>query len=364
MDRSSLATRLQSIRREVGGRYRKWSIDKVIPPLPADAVVPIESTPDVLLLCSNFIRQFDPQAHIKEVAFAQELTARNRTFAISADPGSLFDKSVAWFLPGPFVSPHLWDYSRQVREFAVGLERQGNRLFCSSAETEYWENKAHMHRAFEAAGIPTPKTTILSAENWESVAFDAEPVLIKQEHSAGSVGIHHFNTAVEAMRFVASYRFRPNESLLMQEVVGGATKDLRLTMVGNAMIEPATYWRTKSAEALATSTWTTTATTYNSTVTHDNIPDSVVPMAAEYLSRLGLRTAGIDLMWIDDDLSRDPVILEVSPYYQPNPPKPKRYEGWTYKQYKQRPYAPEGYFVRQHQVMRVISAEVLGQGFF
>jgi glutathione synthase/RimK-type ligase-like ATP-grasp enzyme len=330
--------------------------------MPTEAIVPLEETRHVLFLCSRFAPRFEPQIYVQELAFAHEMAARNRSFAVADDPSILFDKAIAWFLPGRFVSPRLWDYSRQAHEFAAGLERQGNRLFCSADETAYWENKAHMHRKLAERGIPTPNTKVITAESREATEFDIEPVLIKEEHSAGSAGIQHFPTAAAARKFVMEHPFRPTESLIMQEEVEGATRDLRLTMVGDKAIKSTTYWRTKSTEALSRAEWTTTATTYDSVVLHDDVPDSTVPMAAEWLRALGVRTAGIDLMWTGDDLSHSPVVLELSPYYQPNPPKPERYAAWTYKRYKREAYMkPDGYLFRQYAVFRDIAGEILDQ---
>lgn len=366
VDRSPLrlADRIRPMRREASARYRKWWIDRSIPAIPTDAIVPLEATRDVILLCSRLVRYFDPQIYIAELAIAHEMVARDRVFALSADPSTLFDKAIIWFLPNQFIFPRLWDYSRQVYEFAASLERQGNRLFCSSAEIIYWENKTYMHQKLGEIGAPMPRTKILTAQNWRSVEFDSEPALIKEEHSAGSSGVHHFERAADAREFVRNHPFRPTESLIMQEIVRGATKDMRLTMVGDTMIESASFWRIKSAEGLASPEWTTTATKYNSLVDHGNIPVRIVPIVAEYLRKLGIRTAGIDLMWIDDDVSGEPLVLELSPYYQPNPRKPKRYEHWTYKQYKQKPFINEGYFSQQYSVFRDIAAQILDQGLF
>jgi glutathione synthase/RimK-type ligase-like ATP-grasp enzyme len=358
------AHKFEPLRGAVGSRYRKWSLDRKLPSMPMEAVVPIDETPDVLLLCSRTVPRFDPKTYLQELAFAHELAARQRAFAVTDDPSTLFEKSIVWFLPDDFVSPRLWDYSRQVREFALGLERQGNHLFCSSAETLYWENKATMHRKLDEIGVPTPRTTSLTGQNWESAEFDIEPALIKEEHSAGSAGVHYFPTAAATREFVSSYRFRPTETLLMQEVVPGAKSDLRLTMVGDKMIASATFWRTKGAGSSPGLEWTTTATKYGSVVRHGDVPESIVPAVAEYLRELGIRTAGVDVMWRDDDLSRDPLILELSPYYQPNPPKPERYRDWTYTQYKNSPYIEEGYLFQQYLVFRSIAGEILDQELF
>jgi hypothetical protein len=352
-----------AMKQELTARHHNWRIQRTIPDFPREAIVPLDASEDVIFLASRIAGRDAAQPRIAEVAFAHELAARNRPFGATADPSVVFDKSVAWFLPRGMISPALWNYSRQVCEFAKGLEGQGNRLFCSSDEVRYWENKAYMHERFAQLEIPTPKTKLLSRETWRSVAFDIEPVLIKEEHSAGSAGIHQFETAEEARRFVASYPFRPSESLIMQEVVPGATKDLRLTMVGNRMIRRATFWRVKTQQSQPAERWTTTASKYGSLIQHDAIPDAIVPVIARYLQMLNIRLAGIDLMWVDDDVSRDPLVLELSPYFQPNPQKPEEYDHLTYKQYKERPYARGGYFQEQYRVFREISAEILNQGF-
>jgi hypothetical protein len=334
--------------------------------MPEGAIVPVDQASEVILLCSRYrAPNVVPQAHVSELAFAHELAARGCSFAVTEKSRDLFDKAVVWFIPGDgqdFVTPQLWDYSGQVRGFAEGLERQGNRPFCSSQETAFWENKAHMHRRLDEIGAPTPKTEVLTADNWGATSFDIEPVLIKEEHSSASQGVHHFATASDARAFVERHSFRPGESLIMQEVVKGATMDMRLTMVGDRMIEAATYWRNKNPVALRSPEWTTTATSYDSIVEHANIPESVEPMAAEVLRRLGIRTAGIDLIWVDDDLDREPLFLELSPYYQPNPPKPARYADWSYKQYKKKwRNVKEGYLLQQYWVFRRIATEVLEQ---
>lgn len=343
---------------------RSWLAHKRIPPLPRQAIVPLEEASDVLLQCSWSEWEFTPQVYAQESAFAHELAIRGRRFAVTDRPEQVFGKSVMWFLPNQFVAPRLWDYSRQTYEFAVGMERQGNRVFCSSQETAFWENKVHMHRRLADVGAATPHTQILDAGNWRDAPFAREPVLIKQEHSSSSAGVYYFATASEARDFVARYPFRPTESLIMQELVRGATRDLRVTIVGDRCIESATYWRIKSPKALSKEGWTSTATTYDSLVEHRDVPQSAVSFAVGFLRALGVRTAGVDLMWVDDDLAGDPLVLEFSPYYQPNPPKPERYSNLSYKEFKGNWTAKEGYLASQYGVFRQIAAEILDQGLF
>ena len=353
----------RALRREAGALvHRRW-IAKSFPPLPQDALLPLDEARDVLLLCSRMVGHFDAKIVLQELAFAHELAARSRQFAIADEPGVLFEKSIVWFLPNMLVAPPLWDYSRQVHEFVVGLERQGNALFCSSDELLYWENKDAMQRTFAETGVPTPETRLLTRDQWRSVAFDLEPVLLKEEHSAGSEGIHYFSSADEARGFVASYPFRPGETLIMQEAVPGATRDLRLTMIGERMIPSATFWRSKPDDGAA-GQWTTTASKYGSTIEHRDIPPQALAAGIDVMRKLGLRTAGIDLMWAEDDVSGTPLVLEASPYFQPNPPKPARYERLSYSEYKQRPYAEDGYLSEQYGVFRSMAGETLDQHLF
>src|SRR4051812_7836984 len=166
----------QTVKRKVAGRYLKWGIDRKLPGMPTQAIVPLDETETVLLLCSRYGPGFENEIYVAELAYATALAEAERTFAITEEPGDVFDKAVIWFVPDKrFVFPRLWDYSRQVYQFAVGMESQGNRPLCSADETLFWENKAHMHRRLADIGAPTPRTEILTAEGWQSSGFDLEP---------------------------------------------------------------------------------------------------------------------------------------------------------------------------------------------
>jgi hypothetical protein len=336
-------------------------VERHVPDEPV-ATAPLDRADDVLISLGGAPTTFHAQTYVQELAFAHEFAACGRPLAVTEDPAVVFGKRVAWFVPGKFVRPVLWNYSRQAVAFAEGLEEQGNAVFCSSSETRYWENKAHMHRMLEEAGIPTPRTVLVTEETRDTIAIDMEPVLVKEEHSASSVGLHYFDTAAAARSFVAGYRFRPGETLVVQEVIRAATRDMRMTIAGSAAIEDATYWRIKSDEALAGPTWTPTATSFGSVVLHGDVPSGVEQLVTGWVGRLGIRTAGVDLIWPEDDFTREPLMLELSPYYQPNPPKPERYATWSYKQFKRTPLVEDGYLAGQYRVFRSIAAQLLEEG--
>jgi hypothetical protein len=334
-------------------------------PFPKDAVVPLDASTDVLLRFSRSLHEFRPQVWSQEVAFGLEMAARGRQFAVTDDPAEIFGSSVMWFhRSADFIKPRLWNYAKQMHLLVAGIEEQDNSAFKSSHEVLFWENKAYMHRGLDEIGAPTPATRIVGADEAATAELGAGPLLVKQEHSSSSQGLWHFADAQAARAFLATYPFRPTESLIVQEVVKGATKDLRLTMVGDQVVESASYWRVKSADTLAAGEWRTTATSFGSTVVHGDIPESAVEAAARYLRAVDVRTAGFDFMWVDDDVGGVPLVLEFSPLYEPNPPKPRRYDHWSYKRYKASPFVQEGYFSQQHLVFRDIAAQALDQGMY
>lgn len=332
---------------------------------PRRAIVPLEDADDVILLCA---RQpgpawFHAETYSQQMALAHELAARGRRFAVTENAAAIFGKSIAWALPPRFVRPRLWNYARQVEQFVRDLESQGNRTFPSSGEAAYWENKAYMHRKLDEIGAATPETVVVTAETRASAKIGFEPIVIKEEHSAGSSGIHFRPSVADARRFLDGYAFRPGESLIVQAVVRDASRDLRLTMVGDQTIRAATYWRSKSKKTRDSAEWTTTATTYGSVVAHEEPPARAVEVCGAVLERLGVRTAGFDLMWEGDDVTSEPLILELSPCYQPNPPQPGG-DARSYKEFKRRRYRADGYFERQHLAYREIAATILDKGLF
>lgn len=341
--------------------YLRHRVERLVPDEPV-TTASLDRADDVLIWLGGAPVTFHAQTYAQELAFAHEFAARGRTLAATRDPSLVFEKRVMWFLPGRFVRPVLWNYSQQAVEFASGLESQGNTVFTSSNETRFWENKTHMHRMFDSIGIPTPRTILITRDAQHDVEIDMEPVLVKEEHSSASAGVHHFTTAEEATAFVRTYAFRPFETLVVQELVRGATRDLRMTIAGSVALSDATYWRIKSPEQLANPKWTPTATSFGTRVVHGDVPDGVEQLVAGWVRRLGMRTAGVDLIWVDDDFSRPPLMLELSPIYQPNPPKPERYADWSYKQFKRTPLARDGYLAGQYRAFRAVAAQLLEEG--
>jgi len=52
------------------------------------------------------------------------------------------------------------DYTKPLHDIVEQLETQGNRVFPSSKEIFYWENKGYMHKKFKEHNISEPQTEI------------------------------------------------------------------------------------------------------------------------------------------------------------------------------------------------------------
>ena len=222
--------------------------------------------------------------------------------------------------------------------FLVGtikaLEAQRNEMYLSSAEVEYWENKAFMHRQFDRLDISQPKTYILRAEELADFRELSYPFIVKEVHSQGSKGLHKIDSA-ERQSAVATMLAGKGE-ILAQRIVN-MTRDLRVTIVGDEIV--LAYWRINPEKE-----WRPTSTTHGSSVDFGNFPEQWRSYFLEITRRMGLRTAAYDVCWEGDDVTTMPIILEVSPYFQPNAVLPAHLSHVPYRTYKKMIFTKEPYF--------------------
>jgi hypothetical protein len=92
-------------------------------------------------------------------------------------------------------------------------------------------------------------------------------------------------------------------------------KDLRVILVGSEII--LYYWRINNQQE-----WLPTSTGYGSSVDFDFFPEKWRNYIIDSFKKLEVRTGAFDICWEKDDLETNPLILEVSTLYQPNP-RPK-----------------------------------------
>jgi len=87
---------------------------------------------------------------------------------------------------------------------------------------------------------------------------------------------------------------------------------LRVILVGAEVI--LFYWRINNAKE-----WRPTSASFGSDVDFVFFPEQWREHIVDTFLKLNLSTGAFDITWHNDDLATEPVYLEVSPVYEPNP---------------------------------------------
>jgi glutathione synthase/RimK-type ligase-like ATP-grasp enzyme len=231
------------------------------------------------------------------------------------------------------------NYSQTLYFFCKQLEDQKCSVYPSSNEVLYWENKGHMTQKFFDLKISTPKTFLVTSGNdFKSIDLTF-PFLIKEEHSSSSEGLYKIKNKEDLDGFFSKHNyFAKNKFLLAQELLN-MRRDLRVILVGDKVVHH--YWRiNKSSE------WKPTSTSYGSDVDFESFPEQWRAFIIEQFKRMNLTTGAFDIAWRNDDLSTEPLILEVSPNYQPNPKVDLSKMKFTYGEYKEKLLLRDSYDYR------------------
>lgn len=206
------------------------------------------------------------------------------------------------------------NYASSLGHISKQLEAQGNLVYPTSHEALFWENKLHMHEQFIKLDIHQPKTTLINKSfRYEKNSHIDFPVLIKEPHSCSSMGIYKVNSAEELINTIHNNKLlQKNEGLIIQELLD-IRKDMRVTLVGDDICLH--YWRINLSDE-----WKPTATGYGSDVDFVSFPEKWRSKIISDFKKMNLTSAGIDITFLNDDINNEPIYLEVSPFYQPNPP--------------------------------------------
>ena len=245
------------------------------------------------------------------------------------------------------------DYSAGLVEALRAIEARGNTLYPSADEAEWWENKVFMHRRFDELGVNCPATVLdRVADDLHVEKFDF-PLLVKEPHSQGSAGLHKVDSAEALRRLRAEFRAQGEPEVLIQELLD-MSRDLRVTMVGDQIVHH--YFRINTTEE-----WQPTSTRRGSLVDFETFPEQWREHIVEVFGRLGLRTGAFDICWQGDDLDTEPIFLEVSPAYTPNPPPSPPFADQPYYAFKKQLTGPDSFgtaFVRTvFEIQRLVVAE-------
>jgi hypothetical protein len=251
--------------------------------------------------------------HLNDVALINGLLAIELPFRLvwGRKIGQCYKKNIFYNMSIQFNSHGFHNYSAAMTAILKQIEQQNNRLFPSTEEAEWWENKAFMHQKFTELGISQPETQIVKKEAAINYADIEYPILLKEVHSCSSLGVHKAQNEVQLRQLIAAQYAKGATVFLLQKLID-MRRDLRVIFVGDEIVLH--YWRINQGKD-----WRPTSTGHGSTVDFDYFPEQWRTFITEQFKRLNLRTGAFDIAWQGDDLSTTPLMLEISPSYQPNP---------------------------------------------
>ncbi len=228
------------------------------------------------------------------------------------------------------------------------LESQNNTIFLNSKEVAFWENKDYMQEMFLKFDISHPKTFVLATDkdlkSFSSLPF---PYIIKEVNSQGSKGLHKIVDNASLITVTEDLLKRGEVTVIAQQIVK-MTKDIRVTIVGDEVV--LYYWRINPDKE-----WRPTSTSLGSSVDFGNFPEKWRSYFIDITKRMGLSSAAYDVCWENDDVETQPMILEVSPSFQPNPSLPAHLSTIPYKDYKTLFFTKNPFFKERINVMNMIS---------
>jgi glutathione synthase/RimK-type ligase-like ATP-grasp enzyme len=273
---------------------------------------------------------------LKDFALINAVVERELPFRLvtGAEIGAVVNSRVVYSVDA-YNPARVRNYSASLMAALRQLEAQGNVLYPSADEAEWWENKVFMHRRFEELGIRTPPTTIVERDSeLDEDALDY-PLIAKEPHSHGSLGVHKLDGPDELRELRRRMAADGLYELLLQQILD-IRRDMRCTLIGGEVVHH--YFRVRHSEE-----WAPTSTRHGSTVDFRLFPERWRALILDAFARTGLRSGAFDVCWQGDDLETEPYFLEISPAYTPNPAPPEAFADRPYAEFKGQITGPDSY---------------------
>ena len=261
-----------------------------------------------------------------EFAYINALINQKKDFKVAFSLKDLVNKNIFWApTKASLKNKDSNNYSFDLHKMCLDAESK-NVIYPSSVEVEYWENKTFMYKRFSETGIKHPKTIVCKIKNGIPQDLDF-PILLKGEHSSSSEDIYKVDSYEHLKHILDTTDYcKKFDHYIFQELIE-MRRDLRVTMVEDKVV--LAYWRINPDED-----WKPTASNYGSIIKFDSYPAQWDSYFKNALKVLGLRMGAFDFVWENDDLSQEPIALEVSPRFSPNPvwnPLNTTYGNWKKK---------------------------------
>jgi hypothetical protein len=267
---------------------------------------------------------------LNDLALVQSFVQCNTNFnlRIGLNIGNTSGKNIFYTISKDFNVFGLPNHSATLIHVVEELEKQNNTLFPSLNELKYWENKSFMHRKFDELNINCPKTWIVSKPEdlfplKEQLKF---PCLLKECNSSGAAGVFQVKDYASLFELINQKNQEGKYEFLVQLLIN-MRRDLRVIIVGEEIVLH--YWRINESKE-----WKPTSTGHGSKVDFITFPNQWRKEIVNILKTLEISTGAFDVTWENDDLATEPIILEVSPAYMPNPPVPEKWKDIPYSEFK------------------------------
>ncbi len=289
---------------------------------------------------AGFFKYFLGGYFVLDFSIVYACIKQNRSFCLCFGklPEPVSGKNILYTVSQRFNKSQEEDYTKPLIREISRLESLGNRLYPSSAEAMFWENKIYMHEQFHALEIPQPRTAFITEGQDAEAALrnHSYPLLIKEAHSRHSQGIYKVNSLQEAIAIITKRRREKVSDFLVQDLVD-MRKDLRVILTGDEIVLH--YWRINLAE-----NWKPTSTSHGSMVDFESFPEKWRQLIISSFKKLKLTSGAFDICFQHDDTDTPPFILEVSSVYQPNPRPTGKNANIPYYTYKKKIFTFNPYF--------------------
>lgn len=278
---------------------------------------------------------------LKDLALVAAVAKRGQPFRIvwGNKLGEISNSKVLYSID-QYNPDGIQNYSAQLVGALNQLLEQGNEIFPELSAARLWENKVEMHAHFDAHHVNSPTTAVVERNDVASaVALDAGlefPLLAKEPHSCNSAGIYKCSDAAELDALWSRLKAEDHDDLLVQSLVD-MSSDMRVIIIGDEIVLHFMRINREKGE------WQPTSIQKRSDADYENFPERWRAGIIETLHRLGLRNGAFDICWAGDDLTTEPIFLEVSPAYHPSPKPPPAFASKPYSEYMDQLTGPNSY---------------------
>jgi len=302
----------------------------------------------------NLIQYFYSDSFLTDLALVESVVTVKGNYKLQfglRDLANIQNSTVYFNMSERFNKEGYQNYTKSILYLVDQLEAQRNSCVPNRRDVEFWENKVFMHQEFDRLNVSTPATDILryGDEIPNSIKY---PTIIKEVHSKGAEGVYKVSSKVDLEELLSSKSiWRDNNELLVQQFLNIRT-DIRIVFIGNELMY--FHWRYNEKK----NEWEPTTYKQGTTADFYNYPDQWREFILDEFKKLDVVSGAFDIAWDNDDYNTEPLVLEVSPSFFPNPTPPKdhhiRYGDYKHKlHFKdswERSYVENAFYIKQKQV--------------